>query len=376
MIYLLKAYFNFLIRSTNQHGVHSPFVFGLVTKCFYDKKKYSSYELLKNYRRSLGKDNRLIEVKDFGAGSRVFKSNERKISEIAKNAGISPKRARLLNRLIKYFNVENALELGTSLGIGTAAMAAGNDVRITTIEGCPETAAIAREKFEDFGLSGIQLIVGRFEDVLEINSRSGITDNPQPETENSQFQIPNSKSGTHDSSQLRPENSKFQIPNSKSGITDNPQPTTENRELRTENSKSQIPKSKPGKPENPQPETEISKSDITDNSEPTTYNPQPRTDNRQLRTDNFSIPNTEYSLLYIDGNHQKEATLEYFEALLPRIHNDSVMIFDDIHWSRNMEAAWEEIKAHPRVKVSIDTFQWGLVFFRREQEKEHFVIRV
>ncbi|NJW55521.1 class I SAM-dependent methyltransferase, partial [Salinimicrobium sp. CDJ15-91] len=62
--------------------------------------------------------------------------------------------------------------------------------------------------------------------------------------------------------------------------------------------------------------------------------------------------------------------------LLPTIHNNSVMIFDDIHWSKGMEEAWEEIKAHPEVRVTIDTFQWGLVFFRREQEKEHFVIRV
>jgi len=40
-----------------------------------------------------------------------------------------------------------------------------------------------------------------------------------------------------------------------------------------------------------------------------------------------------------------------------------------------MEAAWEIIKTHPKVTVTIDTFQWGLVFFRKEQPKEHFVIR-
>jgi hypothetical protein len=41
-----------------------------------------------------------------------------------------------------------------------------------------------------------------------------------------------------------------------------------------------------------------------------------------------------------------------------------------------METAWEMIKKHPKVTVTIDTFQWGLVFFRREQHKEHFIIRV
>jgi len=82
-----------------------------------------------------------------------------------------------------------------------------------------------------------------------------------------------------------------------------------------------------------------------------------------------------YSLIYFDGNHSKQATLDYFELLLPTITNDSVWIFDDIHWSTGMEEAWEIIKSHPKVKVTIDTFQWGIVFFRSEQEKEHFTIR-
>lgn len=81
-------------------------------------------------------------------------------------------------------------------------------------------------------------------------------------------------------------------------------------------------------------------------------------------------------LIYFDGNHQKEATLNYFNKLLPLAHNNSVFIFDDIHWSKGMEEAWEEIKAHPRVRVSIDSFFWGLIFFREEQEKEHFTLRL
>ena len=82
-----------------------------------------------------------------------------------------------------------------------------------------------------------------------------------------------------------------------------------------------------------------------------------------------------YDLIYFDGNHSKKATLAYFELLLSTTNNDSVWIFDDIHWSKEMEEAWEIIKNHPKVKVTIDTYQWGLVFFRYEQEKEHFIIR-
>jgi predicted O-methyltransferase YrrM len=87
--------------------------------------------------------------------------------------------------------------------------------------------------------------------------------------------------------------------------------------------------------------------------------------------------NTEhFSLIYFDGNHQKQATLDYFDLLLPTITNETVWIFDDIHWSPEMEDTWEAIKKHSKVTVTIDTYQWGLVFFRQEQPKEHFTIRV
>lgn len=261
-MHLILSYIKFLLRSTNQHGVHSPFVYSLVTRCFYDKTRYPAYNLISAYRKKLLGNTKRIKVTDLGAGSRVFTSEERKVSAIAKKVGITPKRARLLNRMVRYLEVENALELGTSLGIGTAAMAAGHKVQITTLEGCPATAAVAARQFNDHELENIELKVGEFDAVLkELTEKKGLG----------------------------------------SGY---------------------------------------------------------------------------YSLIFFDGNHRKEATLQYFEKLLTFAHNDSVFIFDDIHWSKEMEAAWERIKAHPSVKVSIDTFYWGMVFFRREQEKEHFVIRV
>ena len=81
-------------------------------------------------------------------------------------------------------------------------------------------------------------------------------------------------------------------------------------------------------------------------------------------------------LVYIDGNHKYEPTIRYFKMLLEKVNVDSILIFDDIHWSKEMEQAWEEIKQHPSVSVTIDLFFIGLVFFRKEQkEKEHFIIR-
>lgn len=78
---------------------------------------------------------------------------------------------------------------------------------------------------------------------------------------------------------------------------------------------------------------------------------------------------------FFDGDHRKQATLDYFEQCLSYAHNDSLFIFDDIHWSEEMEEAWKIIKAHPRVTVSIDLFFIGLVFFRSEQVPQSFTIR-
>ena len=261
MLRQLIQYIKFLWSSTNQHGVHSPFVYRLVTRCFYDKTEYPAYKMISRNRQQLLRNRDSITVTDFGAGSRVFTSDKRKVAAIAKNAGIPPKRARLLNRLVRYLKVENALELGSSVGLGTTALAADNRVEVTSIEGCPRTAAVAEQQFRRLGLQNIDLRTGEFREVLQ---------------------------------QL---------------LSEYPQP----------------------------------------------------------------LP---FSLVFVDGNHQKAATLEYFHTLLPTAHNDSVFIFDDIHWSRGMEEAWEEIKKHPAVSVSIDTFFWGLVFFRKEQVKQDFVIRV
>ena len=253
-----NSYLKFIFKSTNQHGVHSPFVYDLITKCFYTKKNILNSNQLKSYKNNLLKNKEKIEVTDFGAGSKVFKNNTRAINRIAKHAGISPKRANLLSKITEYFKPNTVLEIGTSLGIGTAALHIGNPkAKVTTLEGCKKTAEVAKKQFEHFSFQNIDLITGEFSKTL---------------------------------------------------------PT-----LKFENS---------------------------------------------------------LDMVYFDGNHQKEATLKYFHHCLRFINNNSVFIFDDIHWSKEMETAWDEIKKHPQVKVTIDTFQWGIIFFRKEQEKEHFIIRV
>ncbi|MEJ7557336.1 MAG: class I SAM-dependent methyltransferase [Pedobacter sp.] len=105
-------------------------------------------------------------------------------------------------------------------------------------------------------------------------------------------------------------------------------------------------------------------------------------DNVELQVGNFDhlLPHViaeqpQLDFVYVDGNHRKDATINYFNWCLPKVHEGSLLIFDDIYWSEGMKEAWEEIKANPQVTVTIDLFWIGLVFFRKGQVKEHFKIK-
>ena len=262
-MFRILSYIKFLLKSTNQHGVHSPFVYKLVTQCFYDKTPYDEYKKLKTHRNKLLKSNELIEVTDFGAGSKIFTSNTRKVSQMVKMVGISKKRANLLFRISHYFKPTHILELGTSLGLSTYTLHLGNpSAKITTVEGCPNTQKIAIKNFQTVEKKQISFVNSKFENFLT------------------------------------------------------------------------------------------------------------QTDFNLLKEDNG------WHLIYFDGNHSKEATLDYFNKLLPTVTNKTIWIFDDIYWSKAMYEAWEEIKQHKKVTVTIDTYQWGIVFFRNKQTKEDFSIRL
>lgn len=80
--------------------------------------------------------------------------------------------------------------------------------------------------------------------------------------------------------------------------------------------------------------------------------------------------------VFMDGNHRMEPSISYFDIILPHLHEDSVVILDDIHWSSGMELAWEELKKRSEVCLSIDLFRLGLLFFRSEnRQKSSFILR-
>ena len=254
-------YIHYWIKSSNSkgHGMHSPFVFELIDKVFIDDRNFYVFPLIEAAREDLLYNNNIIEVTDFGAGSRVNKNYSRTISSIAKSALKPPKFGQLLFRLVNHFGSSTILELGTSLGITTSYLAAANhNSLVITMEGAPEIAKQAERHFQHIGLNNIEQVVGNFDSTLA----------------------------------------------------------------------------------------------------------------------NVLQKNKTFDFVFIDGNHRYEPTLRYFNMMKPNLHEYSVLVFDDIHWSKEMEQAWAAIKNDEIVTLTIDLFFIGLVFFRKEQKKkQHFIVQ-
>ncbi len=82
-----------------------------------------------------------------------------------------------------------------------------------------------------------------------------------------------------------------------------------------------------------------------------------------------------FDLVYIDANHRYEPTIRYFELLKSKAKPHSCIVFDDIYWSAEMTKAWQKIKADPTISISLDFFELGIVFFRKEIAKQDFILQ-
>lgn len=255
--FILK-YLKYYFKGFNKHHIHSPFVFELLTNVIGDTTPFYIYSPIEMLRSELMNSKETIQSGDYGTGSIKDGVIEKKISDIARHSAKTAKYGQLLFRLVNHFQPQILLELGTSLGISALYQASPNKkANFITIEGCKETARIAKQNFKKINLENIQLVVGNFDTELPLVLKG--------------------------------------------------------------------------------------------------------------------LDRLDY--VFFDGNHRKVPTLNYFEQCLPLVHDKTLFVFDDIHWSSEMEEAWEFIKNHPRVMVTIDLFFVGLVFFRKEQTKEHFIIR-
>ncbi len=256
----LKYCYYWLTASNKKgHGMHSPFVFNLIQQVLLDKRKFYQFDSIEKIRKELLADETIIDIIDFGAGSKKLSSKKRKISAIAKSSLKPKKYSQLLFRLVDYFQSKIIVESGTSLGVTTLYLASANSKsEVYTFEGAPEIANIAQQNFNQLQFKNIQLIVGNFDNTL--------------------------------SSVL------------------------------------------------------------------TTIN--------------------QIDLAFIDGNHRYEPTINYFNQLLLKSNEKSIFILDDIHWSKEMEQAWEVIKNNHQVTATIDLFFIGIVVLSKDFKiKQHFKVK-
>lgn len=79
-------------------------------------------------------------------------------------------------------------------------------------------------------------------------------------------------------------------------------------------------------------------------------------------------------LAYLDANHTFDATISYFEIISPKLHEDSIVFVDDIHWSPEMKKAWQSLQNHSIVTHSVDIFDAGILFFKKSLRKKHFIL--
>lgn len=168
-LFLIKHTIKYLLTSGHKYGhrIHSPFVFDFVQSVFRAKYSKSVFSPIENRRRALMLDTRKIVITDFGAGSKRKSSNTRTISYIARTSASSGKYARLLFAITKRYQPRTILELGTSLGIGTAYLAYGcPEAKLISLEGSQSIADEAVHTMEACGINSAQIMVGNFDDTL------------------------------------------------------------------------------------------------------------------------------------------------------------------------------------------------------------------
>lgn len=165
----LLNYITYLFRSTNLHGIHSPFLYRLVKDVIYNRKiKSPNFKAIENIRKSMVKNINPLGGKDFGAGS-LKKGSQKTIGQFATSSSKSAKYSKLLFRLAQWHQPKYAIELGTALGISTLYQASGfsNNTTFITLEGNSELANLALQNFDKMDLKKPELIVGNFDETLE-----------------------------------------------------------------------------------------------------------------------------------------------------------------------------------------------------------------
>ena len=260
MLKLILRYIRYRLfaRHKHGHGIHSPFVYGLITNVLNDNYRYMVYNEVENIRTAMLRSDKVISVTNHGAGSHIFRERERKIRDIARYSSVNKKFGRLLFRLVQYFKPHTVIELGTGTGVSTIYLAKGCEkTKVVSVEANRELVDVAGQNLLQCRLSNVELINNTFEEALP-------------------------------------------------GIL---------KEIK------------------------------------------------------------ENTLVFIDGNHEKEATLSYFNGFMKKAKNNLVIILDDINWSEGMREAWSKIKSYPASMITLDLFFMGIVYVNKGMQKQNYLIR-
>jgi len=252
---LKRNYFQYLLKSKGRHGIHSAFVFEFVDKCLTTKVDKNFILERKKWIKNGLKQTEKFSIIDLGAGSKSLKK-ERSIAELIRTSSTRGVYGDVLWKLVHFYQPEQILELGTSIGTGVITMKSANpNSHVTTVEGCDETLRRAYQQFYVWKLEKLFPVCSDFDGFLN-----------------------------------RPND-------------------------------------------------------------------------------------TVYQLIFLDGNHESKATKRYLEALMKNSDDNTCFVLDDIRWNDDMWKVWNELVDDERFHLSIDLGRMGLLWKRKHQAKEHFVLR-
>lgn len=164
----LFGYLHYYFTAQTRFDIHSPFIYAFVEEVINDRRNFYAFQEIEQLRKFWIKRNETYTYKELGAGALTTASNRRNTAQIAKQQAVSAHYGKLLFRLVDHFQPEIILELGTSLGIGTAYLVtAKKQMYAVSVEGCEVTAEKARETFKQLGIEeSIELLKSDFNTAL------------------------------------------------------------------------------------------------------------------------------------------------------------------------------------------------------------------
>lgn len=254
--YPLFSYLRYWLLQEDQYSLQSPFIYRIYTDLLtYFLTKKSADLDLEVIRAMLLKDQGILKISDYGAGSKKLLSQFRKTADVTKYSTTGRKFSQLYQYFCSLTAAEKVLELGTCVGINSRYLAKTTIGTLYTFEG----AETLFKKAQEFPAeSNTKYIFGNIKDTL------------------------------------------------------------------------------------PDILTQIKKVD-------------------------FAL---------MDATHTYEGTISYFNQILPYVHKGSILAIADIHWSKEMDQAWGEIKKHPKTRLSIDFYECGILFFDEEIAQGEYILKI